>query len=53
MPPPQSSLLVYVKARKAPFDGPSRLKWVALDTGVLRYTPGLEKKIHRTSKNRR
>ena len=51
MPPPQSPLLVYLKARKGPFDGPPPLKWVALDTGVLRYTSALEKNIGRASKH--
>jgi hypothetical protein len=45
MPPLQSELLVYLKARKEPLDGPPALKWVALDTGVLRYTPALQEKI--------
>jgi hypothetical protein len=51
MPPPRSPLLVYLKARKEPFDGPPLLKWVALDAGVLRYTPALEKKIHHMFKH--
>jgi hypothetical protein len=50
MPPPQSELLVYLKARKEPLDGPPLLKWVALDTGVLRYTPALKERIHHFSK---
>jgi hypothetical protein len=45
MPVPQSELLVYLKARKEPFDGPPSVKWVALDTGVMRYTPALQEKI--------
>ena len=48
MPPPQSELLVYLKARKEPLDGPPPLKWVALDTGVMRYTPALQEKIRKT-----
>jgi hypothetical protein len=47
MPPPQSELLVYLKARKEPLDGPPPLKWVALDTGVMRYTPALQEKIRK------
>jgi hypothetical protein len=50
MPPPQSELLVYLKARKEPLDGPPALKWVALDTGVMRYTPALRDRMHRQSK---
>jgi len=50
MPPPQSDLLVYLKARKKPIDGPPELKWVALDTGVMHYTPTLKERLHRSSK---
>jgi hypothetical protein len=52
MPPPQSELLVYLKARKQPLDGPPPLKWVAVETGVLRYTPALRDRIHRQSKKK-
>lgn len=47
MPPPQSELLVYLKARKQPLDGPPPLKWVPLDTGVFRYTPALRGKVRK------
>ena len=50
MPPPHSELLVYLKARKEPLDGPPALKWIAIDTGVMRYTPTLKDRIHRQSK---
>ena len=53
MPPPQSELLVYLKARKKPLDGPPALKWVALDTGVMAYTPALRDRMHRQSKKKR
>ena len=53
MPPPQSELLVYLKARKEPLDGPPPLKWVALDTGVMRYTPALQEKIRKTSRKKK
>jgi hypothetical protein len=53
MPPPQSELLVYLKARKEPLDGPPPLKWVALDTGVLRYTPALQEKIRKTFRKKK
>ena len=45
MPPPGSELLVYLKLRKQPLDGPLPLKWVALDTGVMRYTDALRRKL--------
>jgi hypothetical protein len=41
---------VYLKTRKEPLDGDPPLKWVALDTGVMRYTKGLRDKMHRVSK---
>lgn len=47
MPPPQSELLVYLKQRKAPLDGPPALKWVALDAGVMAYVPKLKDRMHR------
>ena len=47
MPPLQSELLVYLKQRKAPLDGPPPLKWVAVETGVMRYTPVLKERMHR------
>jgi hypothetical protein len=53
MPPPQSELLVYLKARKEPLDGPPPLKWVALDTGVMRYTPALQEKIRKTFRKKK
>jgi len=51
MPRPDSELLVYLKARKEPLDGPPSLKWVALDTGVMGYTPALRDRIHHCSTN--
>jgi hypothetical protein len=45
MPPPGSELLVYLKRRKEPLDGPPPLKWGALDTGVMRYTEALRRKV--------
>jgi len=45
MPPPDSELLVYLKARKEPLDRPPYLKWVALDAGVMRYTEALRRKL--------
>jgi hypothetical protein len=53
MPPPQSELLVYLKARKEPLDGPPPRKWVALDTGVMRYTPALQEKIRKTFRKKK
>ncbi len=53
MPPPQSELLVYLKARKEPLDGPPALRWVALDTGVMRYTPALQEKIRKTFRKKK
>jgi hypothetical protein len=47
MPPPQSELLVYLKTRKSPADGLSGLKWIALDAGVMRYTPALRNRVRR------
>jgi hypothetical protein len=49
MPPPQSELLVYLKTRKSAPEGLSGLKWIALDAGVMRYTPALRNKVHRPS----
>lgn len=45
MPPPGAELLVYLKARKEPLDRAPYLKWVALDTGVMRYTDALRRKL--------
>jgi hypothetical protein len=53
MPPPQSELLVYLKARKEPLDGPPPLKWVALDTGVMRYTPALQERIRKSFRKKK
>ncbi len=53
MPPPRSELLVYLKGRKEPLDGPPPLKWVALDTGVMRYTPALQEKIRKTFRKKK
>jgi hypothetical protein len=52
MPPPGAELLVYLKPRKEPLDGPPALKWVALDTGVMRYTPALRDRVHRQPKKK-
>jgi hypothetical protein len=52
MPPPQSELLVYLKARREPLTQPPPLKWIALDTGVLRYTPALKRRIERKVKGK-
>lgn len=49
MPPPGSELLVYLKRRKEPLDAPPALKWVALDTGVMRYTEALRRKVGQAS----
>ncbi|HET6149843.1 MAG TPA: hypothetical protein VFH68_20050 [Polyangia bacterium] len=45
MPPPRSELLVYLKARKEPLENAPPIKWAALDTGVMRYTPALRERI--------
>lgn len=52
LPPLGSELLVYLKKRKLPLDGGPPLRWVALDTGVLRYTPALKARIHRGAKKK-
>jgi hypothetical protein len=46
MPPPGAELLAYLKARPVPLDAPPPVRWVALDTGVLRYTASLRAKVH-------
>jgi hypothetical protein len=54
MPPPDSRLVVYLKRRNRPLDGPPPLEWVALDTGVLPYTPSLQEYLHpKSQKGRR
>jgi len=52
MPPPDSELVVYLKRRKQPLDGPPPLEWVALDTGVLPYTPSLREYLHPRAQKR-
>lgn len=49
MPPPGPELLVYLKRRKEPLLAPPTLNWVALDTGVMRYTDTLRRKLGQAS----
>jgi len=48
MPPPGSELLVHLKMRKERLQEDPDLKWVAIDTGVLRYTERLKADVHKT-----
>ena len=51
MPPRGAEILAYLKARKHQLDGRPAVGWIAVDTGVLRYTDALKAKIHPTKRN--
>lgn len=53
MPPPGAELLAYLKARPVPLDDLPAVRWIALDTGVLRYTASLKAKVHQPKRSRR